>query len=94
MEFEWDSSKNKRNVLKHGIAFEETVPLFEDLKILRLPDLKHSTTTERREILIGPSAKGILLVIFTIRNLTTIRIISARKAHRKERLFYEKNSKV
>ena len=89
MEFEWDQRKYKANELKHGVAFEEAVEAFDDPLALRLPDARHSTPQEKREILIGRIVAGVLLVVFTIRLSNKIRIISARRASQKERKLYE-----
>ena len=89
MEFEWDHGKYEANKLKHGVAFEEAVEAFDDPLAFRLSDAKHSTPREKREILIGRAAAGVLLVVFTIRLSNRIRIISARRASQKERKLYE-----
>jgi len=90
MDFEWDEPKYLINKLKHGVSFEEAVEAFDDPMAIRLPDVRHSTPREKREILIGRMVRGILLVVYTIRQHGSVtRIISARPAHRKERRFYE-----
>ena len=53
MEFEWDAGKASRNFHKHRIAFEQAITAFDDPYALIAPDLKHSTTEEIREWLIG-----------------------------------------
>ena len=90
MRFEWDQRKYEANKLKHGVAFEEAIEAFDDPLAVRLPDIQHTTPQEKREILIGRIAAGVLLVVYTIRYASSrIRIISARRANQKERRLYE-----
>ena len=89
MRFEWDATKAGKNAKKHGITFDEAVTAFDDPFALITLDAKHSKS-EKREWLLGESDVGVLVVIFTIRQPGNIyRIISARKAKRKERIRYE-----
>ncbi len=92
--FEWDPSKARRNQVKHGVSFEETLSAFFDPKGLDGPDWAHSIS-EPRFVRVGKSATGsVLTVAYTIRrnvhDETKIRIISARKASRKERKAYSR----
>jgi len=90
--FEWDPAKAVANLEKHGVAFEEAVTVFQDPLAQIHPDPDHSAT-ERREILLGYSAQGqLLLVSFTDRQ-GRIRVISARQATRGERRDYEESQK-
>lgn len=94
MTFEWNNQKAKQNALKHGISFKTATFAFDDPYALILEDSKHSTH-ETRQWLIGDSGASVLVVVFTIRPPgQTIRIISARRANRKERRSYEKNKRV
>ena len=89
MEFEWGDLKAKMNAKKHGISFEEAVTCFYDLHQIAFYDPDHSDD-EDREILIGRSNQGrLLLVVYTIRG-ESIRIISARQATKQEGDDYEK----
>ncbi len=94
MQFEWDENKLKQNVKKHGIHFSLAVTVFDDPFALVAPDIKHSAKDEVREWIIGESDDGILVVIFTIRFKSVYRIISARKANKKERDRYEKYKRI
>ena len=88
MRFEWDDNKAKSNFLKHGITFEKAVTVFADPYLLFTEDSKHSEQ-EEREWAIGEAENGsMIVVIFTMRN-EKIRIISARKATKRERKRYE-----
>ena len=83
--------KAQANRRKHKISFEEALTAFDDPYALIAPDEKHSTLHEKREWLIGESTPGVLVIVFTLReSRTKVRIISARKAKRKERKLYEK----
>jgi uncharacterized DUF497 family protein len=86
--FEWDPKKAVSNRLKHGVGFEESASSFNDPEGRIFEDPEHSAN-EKREILIGTSELGrILLTAFTERS-STIRIISSRRANRKEKQRYE-----
>jgi len=84
MKFEWDRQKAKSNVVKHGITFEEASKLFLGrADFVEIFDESHSCD-EDRFIAIGPIAKGIVVVVYIEKSLELIRIISARKATRRE----------
>ena len=88
MQFEWDDNKAESNFLKHEISFEEAVTVFADPYLLFTEDSSHSDR-EEREWAIGEAENGsVLVIIFTMRE-QKIRIISARKATKKERKRYE-----
>ena len=91
MEFEWDESKAAVNEKKHGISFEEAQTAFDDYNAILIPDPDHSED-EDRFVLLGLSAALKMLVICHCyrANDEKIRIISARKATKKESITYEK----
>ena len=94
MRFDWDSKKAAVNLKKHGVSFELAMTVFDDPNALIAPDPKHSLT-EDREWIIGESDSGILVVIFTKRLEGRVyRIISARKAKKRERKLYEEFKKL
>ncbi|MBL7669686.1 MAG: BrnT family toxin [Bdellovibrionaceae bacterium] len=90
MKFDWDLKKAEFNLKKHKVSFEEaTTVFFDDLaKITFDPD--HSDD-EHRQILIGHSYNRRLLFVIhvSIEEKNTIRIISARKATKRERKDFE-----
>jgi len=87
--FEWDPRKDRANLEKHGVTFSEATSVFGDPLARIFADEDHSTN-EQREIIIGHSqAKRLLLVCFTEREEGWARIISARRATRKEQRDYE-----
>ncbi len=89
LRFEWDSKKSASNVVKHGITFDEASTVFGDPLALIFDDVDHSQD-ELREIIVGHSVKErLLLVSFMERDKIVVRIISARKATRRERKDYE-----
>ncbi|MCP4749618.1 MAG: BrnT family toxin [Proteobacteria bacterium] len=90
--FEWDPNKAKSNHKKHGISFEQATAVFRDPKALSLYDNEHSDT-EERWVTLGLLPTGITLVVHhTYHSIdegaTVIRIISSRKATRREQQQY------
>ena len=91
MEFEWDTNKEASNRGKHGIAFAEAATIFGDPLELTISDPEHSRD-EFRWISLGRSSAGELLVVsYTEREESRIRIISARPANRHEQRSYERH---
>ena len=88
MDFAWDPKKARRNLIKHGISFEEAKTAFDDDLFLVFADPDHSAE-ERRFIILGESKRRRLLVVAYIERGDAIRIINARKATRGERKAYE-----
>lgn len=86
--FEWDDKKAKSNLQKHGVSFEEASTVFGDEFSLTIDDPLHSQD-ENRLILIGKSMINNTLVVVHLEKTESIRIISARKATKKEKSFYE-----
>ena len=94
MDFEWDAYKAKSNLKKHGVSFELAITVFDDPSALIAPDPKHSAA-EHREWIIGESDNGVLVVVFTRRLSGQIyRLISARRANKRERRLYEEFKKL
>ncbi len=89
MRFEWDDNKNKINVEKHGITFEEASTAFYDDEALLRDDPDHSED-EDRFILLGMSEVANLLIVCHCyrEDDEVIRIISARKATKGEAKYY------
>lgn len=92
MELEWDPSKAKINVRKHGVTFEEAATVFDDPLATYYEDPDHSIT-ERRYLTIGTSAKGRLIHIAFADRAGRIRIIQARRLTRNERRQYEEETR-
>jgi uncharacterized DUF497 family protein len=87
--FEWDAKKNKANIAKHKISFEEAKTVFYDNNARVISDPEHSQD-EDRFVILGNSASLKLLVVCHCYRAPaeTIRIISARKATKKESEYY------
>ena len=84
MKFEWDSTKNRSNELKHGLGFSEACELFtNDQEYLEIYDAPHSDD-EDRFLAIGEIQRGVAVVVFTERIGDVIRIIGARFAMKNE----------
>ncbi len=89
--FIWDKNKAKLNLDKHNLSFEEAATVFADPLAFIFDDEDHSRT-EPRALIIGHSNKNkVIIVSFTERD-KHVRIISARKATKKEKQDYEENS--
>lgn len=93
--FEWDANKAAANLRTHGVSFDEAATVFVDPNSLDGPDLAHSAQ-EARSLRLGRSLTGReLMVAYTLRRSgdgEAIRIISARRASRKERTAYQSGS--
>ncbi len=91
MYFEWDQSKARKNLAKHRVDFAEAASIFGDSLSITISDPMHSID-EERFVTMGTSAEGRLLVVVHTDRIDTIRIISARKATKRERTVYEGES--
>ncbi len=92
-QFEWDPVKAKFNIRKHGVRFEESATIFNDPNMLSIYDEKHSDAEERWMTLGLSTDGGALVVVHTYEEIDDkeahIRIISSRKATKKEMGIYE-----
>jgi uncharacterized protein len=88
MKCEWDPEKAARNLRKHLVSFEEAATALADDLALTGLDPDHSRL-ERRFVTFGTSAEGRLLVVSHTERGDVLRIISARRATRRERQVYE-----
>ena len=92
-DFEWDSTKARSNERKHDVRFDEAASVFLDPLALTVYDTS-SSQDEERWFTLGFDAKSRLLAVGHTYRMTgstaaRIRIISARKATRRERDYYE-----
>ena len=79
--FEWDPKKAAGNTRKHGIRFADAVTVLEDDRAITVQD---DSQDEERWVTVGSDAYGkVLTVVYTWRG-DTVRIISARRATRRE----------
>jgi uncharacterized DUF497 family protein len=88
MKFEWDSHKEKLNQKKHGISFDEAKEALSCGLVVVLKE--DSDSGEDRYVYLGICKKlNVLVVVVAYPDEQITRIISARKANKKERKFYE-----
>ena len=90
LRFEWDEEKAKQNLKKHGIPFEEAATVFGDPLSMTIDDPLHSTT-EQRWVTMGLTYQQRLVVVVHTNRGSTIRLVSARKAMRREKRVYEED---
>jgi hypothetical protein len=90
LRFWWDTRKAAANVRKHGVSFKEAATAFGDPLSVTIPDPDHSLA-EERFILIGRTRGSRLVVVAHQERGDDIRLISARRATRRERLTYEED---
>lgn len=86
MIFEFDKRKNESNIEKHKVSFEEAQAVWDDPDLLVLSAKKRG---EKRQLAIGAAYAMMFSVVHTRRG-EVVRIISARRATRKERDLYER----
>ena len=96
MRFEWYPSKAAANARKHGVSFEQACEVFVDEYALSLFDKKHSRDEDRWVTIGQAGPRRVLVVVHAYRRVgetEIVRIVSARKATRKERQQYRKRRK-
>ena len=86
IDFDWDPAKAASNAAKHGVAFPDAMSVLNDPLGLSIPD---PAASEERWVTVGLAATGKLLVVVhtweeTGENSAAVRIISARRATRRE----------
>ena len=87
--FDWDTKKNLSNIEKHGVSFKEAATVFRDDGAIVLNDEEHSKDEERFKIIGFSGNLRLLMVCHCYRDEDSIiRIISARKATKKEQSQY------
>ena len=88
MDFEWDDSKEKKNIKTHKISFTESMSCFFDSEGFQLNDIPHSVK-EKRLYWIGKSDKGRILTTYFTKRGQKIRIIGCAEWRKFRRLYYE-----
>ena len=89
LHFEWDEAKAKANITKHGVSFDEARTVFYDERARLISDPDHSEDEERFILLGRSSGFKLLIVCHCYRtNAGVIRLISARKATKREAASY------
>jgi uncharacterized protein len=90
--FDWDADKERSNFRKHRVTFAEAQTVFED-DVARIEDDPDHSAGEHREVIIGYSRQGRLLIVSFVERGEILRIISARPVDAHERKRHEeKNS--
>lgn len=90
LRFEWDARKATDNRAKHKVSFEEAVTEFGD-PLGRITDDPRHSEDEERSVLLGQSRRRRLLVVMFAERGEVTRLISARKATRREQRQYEES---
>jgi len=85
-DFEWDADKAAANAARHGVTFEEAVTVFLDLDYLLVRD----AVAPERFVAMGMSSQARVLFVVHCERGERLRIISARRATRRERETYER----
>jgi uncharacterized DUF497 family protein len=88
--FEWDPKKARSNEKKHGVSFADAATAFDDDLALTIEE--PDGEDEQRFVTLAMDSSGSLLVIVYTWRRENIRIISARKATKRERRIYEGGS--
>ena len=88
VDFEWQASKAEANFRKHGVGFGEALPVFAD-PLARIFDDPDHSADESREVIVGHSTRQRLLIVSFTERGRKVRIISARRATKRERHDYE-----
>ena len=89
--YQWDPRKAASNLRKHGVGFPEAATVFHDPLALTFPDSDHSIQ-EQRFLTFGSSARGRVLVVAHAEVGSEVRIISARRATKRETHGYTEGS--
>jgi uncharacterized DUF497 family protein len=92
LKFEWDETKNKRNILQHGVDFADVVDFLDDPGLIERLDLREEYGEER--IMAYANVAGRILAILFVERGAAIRLISARPASRDETDDYFKNNAI
>jgi len=90
MQFKWDETKRQINLHKHGIDFADVVEVFERPLLIRRDD--RDDYGEERWVGMGLMKNYVIVVAYTETDVDTVRLISARKATRREVKRYEETS--
>lgn len=94
IEFSWDARKARQNLRKHKLSFEEATTVFYDEDAIEFFDPEHSVA-EERFLMLGLSGRlRVIVVSYCLRKKGSgIRVISARKATKKEEHIYIEGKK-
>jgi uncharacterized protein len=88
MDYQWDPVKAQANAKKHGIEFADAIGVFDDPEAITIED--PDSEGEQRFLSIGLDILGRIIVVAYTYRVDDVRLISARKATKKEVRIYEK----
>ena len=91
LKFEWDPQKAAANLAKHSVSFEEAASVFGD-PLGRIADDPRHSVDEERFVLLGFSRERHFVAVMFAERGKAIRLISARRATRRERREYEERT--
>lgn len=89
--FEWDETKRRANIRKHGLDFADAQRLFAGMPLLVTPDT-NGDYGEERWFGLGKIGTRIVVIVFVSTQPNVIRVISLRKADKDEEAEYYKNT--
>jgi uncharacterized DUF497 family protein len=92
--FSWSDEKNRENIKKHGLSFQEAAPVFLDPYLVIRHDDAHSAMEETRWKGIGILGNDLLLAVIFVEDENEVRFISAREASKKEKEDYSENIRL
>ncbi len=84
---EWDEKKREANILERGLDFADANEIFEQQQVTRID--RRADYGEPRYVSLGMIKGRLMAVVYTERERDVIRIISFRKANKREQKFYE-----
>jgi uncharacterized DUF497 family protein len=86
VEFQWDERKSRENLRKHGLRFEDAAEIIEGETVTFLDD--RFEYGETRYVTLGILDGRVIVIVHMLRG-ETIRIISMRKANKREKKIYQ-----
>ncbi|MCA9735807.1 BrnT family toxin [candidate division KSB1 bacterium] len=89
MHYEWDENKRIANFARHGVDFTDAVNFDWETALETIDD--RNDYGEERWITLGLIGERVHLMVYTVR-ADKIRIISLRKANKREKNYYEKQA--
>lgn len=90
--FEWNEDKRKLNLENHGLDFIDAAQVWTSSKVIQQDNRKDYG--EKRFIALGLLNQRIVVIVYALREINKVRLISFRKANEREIKIYEKNDKV
>lgn len=92
--FDWDDGNILKNEIKNNLKWQVIVEVFFNEPLIVVEDFNHSKELEYRCLALGVIDDGTLVSVIFTKRKNRIRVISARAMSKKEKEFYETNTKV